>query len=83
MYKNIFRWSLGCLAEENQKHIFEDCIPVREKLDLKEILKIYLIHGDLSKHKAAVQTFIQEEEHFVQIWLKLQEGEKEAINSGA
>ena len=63
MYKNTIQCSLGCLAEENQKHIFEDCIPVREKLNLKERFKIDLIYGDLSNQKAAVDNFIQIEEN--------------------
>ena len=76
MYKNTLQCSLGCLAEENQKHIFEDCIPVREKLHLKEIFKIDLIYGDLSKQKAAVDNFIQIEENRLKIRIKLLEDEK-------
>ena len=72
----LFKHSLGCLAEENQKHIFEDCIPVREKLNLKEIFKIDLIYVDLSKQKAAVDNFIQIEENILKIRIKLLEDEK-------
>ena len=79
MYKNTIQCSLGCLTEENQKHMFEDCIPVREKLNLKEIFKIDLIYGDLSNQKAAVDNFIQIEENRLKIRIKLLEDEKKRV----
>ena len=56
-----------------QCHIFEQCKPVREKLDLKETYRIDCIYGDLSKHKAAVSNYIQIEENRVKMKLLLQE----------
>ena len=50
MYKNTIQCSLGCLTEENQKHIFEDYIPVREKFNLNKYLGIMtLVRREFNK----------------------------------
>ena len=73
MYNYRLQCSFGCLTDESQCHIFEQCKPVREKLELKETYRINYIYGDLSKHKAAVSNYIQIEENRVKMKLLLKE----------
>ena len=73
MYKNRLQCSFGCLTDESQCHIFGECKPVREKLQLKELYRIEYIYGVLSNHKADGSNYIQIEENRVKTKLVIKE----------
>ena len=62
MYNSQIQCTFGCLCDENQQHIFEECKPLREGLHLKEGIKLNEVYGDIQLQKAALSNFIQIEE---------------------
>ena len=55
MYNDQVQCSLGCLSDEAQQHIFEECKFVRENLQLKEGVKLLDIFGKLNLQKKKIQ----------------------------
>ena len=67
MYNGQIQCNFGCLCDENQQHIFEECKPLREGLHLKEGIKLNDVYGDIQMQKAALSNFIQIEEKRVDL----------------
>ena len=51
MYDGQVQCSLGCLIDETQQHIFEECKFLRANLQLREGVKISDIFGNLILQK--------------------------------
>ena len=62
LYNGQVQCSLGCLSDETQQHIFEECKILRAHLQLKEGVKISDIFGNFDAQKSAMYNFIQIEE---------------------
>ena len=73
MYNNQIQCSFGCLRDENQQHVFEECMPLKQNLQLKGGVKVADIFGGLKLQKAAMTDFIQIEEKRVEQKKRLEE----------
>ena len=62
MHKNNLKCSLNCDSLETQKHIFEECRPIINKIKLTTHCKIDQVFGSVTDQKEAIQVFIQIEE---------------------
>ena len=62
-YKKINRGDLkcilGCDQLETQSHIFENCTPLHNKLNIISTMKINNIYGSVSQQKEAISVFIR------------------------
>ena len=54
MYNGQVQCSLGCLSDENQQQIFEECKILRTNLLLKEGVKMSDIFGNFNKQKKCI-----------------------------
>ena len=63
MHNNQIKCTFGCLRDENQQTIFEECIPLKQNLHIKGGVKVADIYGDIKLQKAAIMEFIQIEEN--------------------
>ena len=79
LYQNNMQCSFGCLSEETQFHVFEECLKIREKLDKKENFKISFIYGHLYQQNAAVAVLVQIEENRLKMKQSIKEAEEEAL----
>ena len=59
MYKHDLKCSLKCDSEETQQHIFEECIPIKNKIKAYKNIKIDDIYGSESEQKEAITYFIE------------------------
>ena len=57
MSKGNLMCRLGCNQEESQTHIFENCEPLRLKLNIKRNMSIVLIYGSVDDQKRAITLF--------------------------
>ena len=73
MYNNQIQCSFGCLSDENQQHVFEECMPLKQNLQLKGGVKVADVFGGLKMQKAAMIDFIQIEEKRVEQKKRLEE----------
>ena len=48
-----------CNESETQSHIFENCQPIRKRLNIKSSLKIDNIYGSMTQQKEAIKIFLQ------------------------
>ena len=78
MYQNNMQCSFGCLSEETQFHIFEECPKIREKMELKENFNISFIYGHLYQQNVAVSVLVQIEENRLKMIKNIKEAEEEA-----
>ena len=53
------RCSLGCIEDESQTHIFEKCVPIREKLKLNTSTSMASIYQSVSEQKEIITIFEQ------------------------
>ena len=71
--------SFGCLIEETQFHIFEECQKIREDLDLKDNFNISFIYRHLHQQNVAVAVLVQIEENRLKMIKKIKEAEEKAL----
>ena len=79
MYQNNMQCSFGCLKEETQFHVFQECEKTRQNLDLNEKVEFSFIYGKLYQQKAAISQLLQIEENRVRIKQNMKEAEEEAL----
>ena len=79
MYQNNMQCSFGCLKEETQFHVFQECEKTRQNLDLNEKVEFSFIYGKLYQQKAAISQLLQIEENRVRITQNMKEAEEEAL----
>ena len=79
MYNNQIQCTFGCSSDENQKHIFEECMPLRQDLILKGGVNVLDVYGDLKMQKAAIVDFIQIEEKRLDPKKKMEELKSAAV----
>ena len=53
------RCSLGCIEDESKTHIFEKCVPIREKLKLNTSTSMASIYQSVSEQKEIITIFEQ------------------------
>ena len=62
-FKKMNRGDLKCIFKcnenETQSHIFENCQPIRKRLNIKSSLKIDNIYGSMTQQKEAIKIFLQ------------------------
>ena len=73
MYNNQIQCSFGCLRDENQQHVCEESMPLKQNLHLKGGVKVADTFGGLKLQKAAMIDFIQIEEKKVEEKKRLEE----------
>ena len=73
MYNNQIQCTFNCSSDENQKHIFEEWLPLRQDLILKRGVNVIDVYWDLKIQKAAIVDFIQIEEKRLDLKKKLEE----------
>ena len=62
-YRKMNRGDLKCILKcdqlETQSHIFENCTPIHNKLNIISTMKIDYIYGSVSQQKEAISVFIR------------------------
>ena len=73
MYNNLIQCTFGCLCVKNKQHIFEECMPLKQNLQLKGGVKIADVYGDLKTQKAAISDFIPIEANRLELKKNMEE----------
>ena len=59
MNKGDLKCSFNCDENETQVHVFENCQPIKKKLNLKTSVKLDSIYGTVSEQKSAVSILLR------------------------
>ena len=57
--KGDLKCSFNCDENETQVHVFENCQPIKKKLNLKTSVKLDIIYGTVSEQKSALSIFLR------------------------
>ena len=59
MNKGDLKCSFNCDENETQVHVFENCQPIKKKLNLKTSVKLDSIYGTVAEQKSAVSILLR------------------------
>jgi hypothetical protein len=59
MNKNNLKYSFNCKRDETQNHIFEQCLPIIEKMEVPKYIELNKIYGSIEEQCEIIQILVE------------------------